>query len=383
MGASVFSFLMSLIWCSVFLLLSVVWHKTMMLKHGTGFALIVISVGIFRLLLPLDLPVSIIIRSSSIMPDIQRFFDSTAFTIFGIQIDRFHILIGVCVTGSCIYLVCLAADLVKSKRFLKHIQAQQDVQADKIMREIVATTKPDKKYHVLVSDKIKTPMLAGYFTPIILLPPLHLPDEELRYVLLHEWYHYLRKHLWVKLLFSVFCAVLWWNPLVYMAKYDLDYILEVNCDHHVVRSFGESRRSEYVKAMVNTIKQLTDSAIYRSEATVGFIGMVSNKIVQRCELILAPPKQLGKWAKSALFIAIAGLTVLSYSFIFQTAYDPPTNDSGGNIYSLEIDPQNSFLTKNKDGTYNVYLNGHLFEIIPPEEVIQLPYSNLPIINKEE
>lgn len=73
MGTSVFSFLMSLIWCSVFLLLSVAWHKIMVLKHGTGFALIAISAGIIRLILPLDLPLSVIIRSESIMPTAQRF----------------------------------------------------------------------------------------------------------------------------------------------------------------------------------------------------------------------------------------------------------------------------------------------------------------------
>lgn len=383
MGTSVFSFLMSLIWCSVFLLLSVAWHKIMVLKHGTGFALIAISAGIIRLILPLDLPLSVIIRSESIMPTAQRFFDVTAFTAFGLQVDRFHVLIGSWMLGSTIYLICIVSDVLKSKRFLKHMQKHQNAQADRIMSEIVSVSKPGKKYQIWVSDEIKTPMLAGYITPVILLPQLHLPDEELRYVLLHEWSHYLHKHLWVKLLFNVFCAILWWNPLVYMAKADLDYILEVNCDRYVVQSFGENGRGEYVKAMVDTMKQLTDSAIHSPKATVGFVGMVSNKAVQRCELILSPPKLLGKWVKSALSLVIVAVIVLSYSFIFQTAYAPPAETQNQDVYFVGIDSQNSFLTRQKNDTYDVYFNGQYLETIDQKEASQPPYSNLPITNEEE
>lgn len=381
MGTSVFSFLMSLIWCSIFILLSVIWHKTMMLKHGTGFALIAISVGIARLVLPLDLPLSLVIRSSLIMPAIQQFFDVPVFSVSGFQIDRFHVLLGIWGIGSVIYLVYIAAELFRNKNFLDQIPKQQNIQANKIMDEIVATSRPRKKYQVWVSDEIKTPMLAGYFTPVILLPPLHLTDEKLRYVLLHEWSHHLHKHLWVKLLFNTFCAILWWNPLVYMAKSDLDYILEVNCDRNVVQTFGENRRSEYVEAMVDTMKQLTDSAIHRPKATVSFIGMVSNKVVQRCELILSPPKLLGRWAKSGLSLVITTVIVLSYSFIFQTAYAPPTDIYDQGVHSVEINPQDSFLTKNDDGTYNVYLYGCFLERIDQKEVLQPPYSNLSV-NKE-
>lgn len=378
MGTSVFSFLMSLIWCSVFLLLSVAWHKTMMLKHGTGFALIAISVGIVRLVLPLDLPLSIVVRSSSIMPAIQRFFNVTVFTVLGFQADRFNILISVWILGSIVYLICIAADVLKCKEFLKHTQKQQNAQADKIMSEIVSASKPAKKYQIWMSDEIKTPMLAGYFSPTILLPPLKLPDMELRYIILHEWNHYLHKHLWVKLLFSVFCAILWWNPLVYMAKADLDYILEVNCDQNVVRSFSENRRSEYVKAMVNTMKQLTDSAIHRPKATVGFIGMVSNKIVRRCELILSPPKLLGKWAKSALCFIITGLMVLSYSFILQPFIPPQIDDN-----SISVNTQNSFLYQTGKETYTVIIDGQYQDTINSSELNVEPYASLTIINKGE
>lgn len=383
MGTSVFSFLMSLIWCSVFLLLSVAWHKTMMLKHGTGFALIAISVGIARLVLPLDLPLSLVIRSSSIMPAIQRFFDIPVFSVFRFQIGRFHVLIGVWAIGSLIYLIFIAGDLLKCKRFLGRIQKRSETQADRIMDEIVATSKPGQKYQVWVSDDINTPMLTGYFVPVILLPPLHLPDNELKFVLLHEWNHYLHRHMWVKLLFNLFCAILWWNPLVYIAKSDLDYVLEVNCDRSVVQSFGKSQRAEYVESMVNIMKQLTDSTVRRSQATVGFVGMVSNKIVQRCELILTPPKPLGRQAKSILFFAITVIVVLSYSFIFQTAYAPPTEIQNQDVYLVGIDSQNSFLTRHKNGTYDVYFNGQYLETIDQKEASQPPYSNLPITNEEE
>lgn len=92
---------------------------------------------------------------------------------------------------------------------------------------------------------------------------------------------------------------------------------------------------------------------------------------------------LGKWVKSALSLVIVAVIVLSYSFIFQTAYAPPAETQNQDVYFVGIDSQNSFLTRQKNDTYDVYFNGQYLETIDQKEASQPPYSNLPITNEEE
>lgn len=385
MGASIFSFLMSLFWCSIFILVGIMWRKVMTLKHGTGFTLIVIAIGILRLFLPLDLPVSVIIRSTSVMPEIQRFFDNPAFSVCEIPITPFNVIIIVWVTGSAIYLILLALSLVCQSYRIKAMHSEECSQARKILDQIVLTSRPKQSYSLVVSKQVATPMMAGYFHPTVLLPPLELSDEEMEYVLLHEWNHFVHGHLWIKLLFNIFCAILWWNPLVYLAKGDLDYILEVNCDRYVVRNFDDAQRTHYVEATTNILKQLVHAATQNSMASVGFVSTVPGMIIQRCELILFPPKKLGRIARSSLLIFIIFLTILSYAFIFQTAYTPSQeelqNITCGSLdsnISLNISPKNSYLVLNSDETYTLYVNGDPFDILEKSEISALPFSELPI-----
>ena len=70
---------------------------------------------------------------------------------------------------------------------------------------------------------VSTPIIAGYIRPIIYLPDIEFSDSELYYALLHECMHYLHKDLWVKLLIEIICAIYWWNPLIYLLKYNISH----------------------------------------------------------------------------------------------------------------------------------------------------------------
>jgi len=374
MGASIFSFLMSLIWCSIFLIIAIIWNKTMMLKHGTGFALAAIAIGIGRLFLPLDLPVSVIIRSTSIMPTAQRYFDMPVFNANGIAISKFDVLLAVWLTGSTIYLIWIITSLLLQKLWISKMELRPVPIAKEILEEIVSKSRPGQKFEIFESDDVKSPMLTGYFIPIILYPSITLSEKDTKYVLLHEWNHFLHKHLWIKLIFNIFCAILWWNPLVYMAKSDLDYILEVNCDRYVIRELEQNRRSEYVAALAEVIKQLNSTTLHKPRGTVGFIGMVGSQIVKRCELILCPPKVLTKRIIFFLSAALLFLFVCSYSVVLQTAYMPPPDSLG----FVEVSHNNSFLRPNTDGSYDLYVGGQFTDRIDPKTARVEPYCLLQI-----
>ena len=385
MHTSIFSFLMSLFWCSIFILFSTILRhkKGFVLKNGVNLILLIMAIGIIRLFTPIEPKFATVISSSTVMPFLQKFLGVELFQLSGIIVDRFDLIIAIWVFGSMVYLLGIIIGILKLKHRISQINDEDNEQVSRIMSEIVLNTKPNQKYRIIVSPDIDTPMLVGYFTPTVLIPPLTLPDEEMKYVLLHEWNHFLRKHLWTKLLFNVLCALLWWNPLVYLIKEDMDYVLEVNCDRSVVNRLDDAEHVKYVESTVNVMKQLATKPSL-SPSSIGFIAADSENIVQRCELVLFPPKSLSKLAKGILAAIALALVVLSYAFIVQPDTPPPMEvDGASSAEHVSITPENSYFIPNVDGTYNLFVDGKYLLSVSANNMDMLPYSSLPIKNEED
>ncbi|MEA4895792.1 MAG: M56 family metallopeptidase [Oscillospiraceae bacterium] len=385
MDTSIFSFLMSLFWCSIFILFSTILRhkKGYVLKNGVNLILLIMAIGIIRLFIPIEPKFSTVIRSSTIMPFLQKSLGVEVFRLAGIAVNRFDIFIAIWAFGSIVYLIGIIIGILKLKHRASQITAEENEQANRIMSEIVLKSKPNQKYRIIVSPDVGTPMLVGYFTPTVLIPPLTLSDDEMKYVLLHEWNHFLHMHLWTKLLFNVLCALLWWNPLVYLIKEDMDYVLEVNCDRSVVNRLDDAEHVKYVESTINVMKQLA-SKPQLAPSSIGFISADSENIVQRCELVLFPPKSSSKLVKGIFGSITLALVVLSYAFIVQPATPPPMDvDGTANVEYVSITPQNSFLLSSKDNTYDLFVDGKFLYTINPSEVESLPYSNLPINDEED
>ena len=76
---------------------------------------------------------------------------------------------------------------------------------------------------------------------------------------------------------------------------------------------------------------------------------------ERFELITQAALPVG-WVGQTSFWAMAvAVFVFSYSFVFQSAFDPPMEDiySGGAVQELET--SDAFITKHSDGTYSLVL----------------------------
>lgn len=95
-----------------------------------------------------------------------------------------------------------------------------------------------------------SPMMIGFFRPIILLPNAEFTDEELYYIILHEFIHFKHRDIWVKLLLTASVAVHWFNPCVYYMRYQASKDMELFCDDGVV-SMSEKR--PYAEAILSTM----------------------------------------------------------------------------------------------------------------------------------
>lgn len=101
------------------------------------------------------------------------------------------------------------------------------------------------------SDEVDSPLLAGLFRPVLLLPAAGVEGEAAPLVLRHELVHYRRRDLWLKLAAIVARCVHWFNPAVYLLTRALFEDIELACDSAVVEGLDSQSRKRYGEAILD------------------------------------------------------------------------------------------------------------------------------------
>jgi len=107
------------------------------------------------------------------------------------------------------------------------------------------------KVQLWVFPWIQSPMLIGFFHPVVLLPSEQVSDKDARLILAHELTHFQRKDLWKKWMVSTIQCIHWFNPVVYFLNRDFLYWLETSCDEHIVSSLDRDQRKGYGYLLIN------------------------------------------------------------------------------------------------------------------------------------
>lgn len=100
---------------------------------------------------------------------------------------------------------------------------------------------------------VDSPMLAGLFHPVILLPRFPGDLEELSLVLLHELCHLRRRDILYKALLYAAGAFHWFNPLVWMMIRQGVRDMELCCDDDVSTLLTDQERKHYAQTILNAI----------------------------------------------------------------------------------------------------------------------------------
>lgn len=99
-----------------------------------------------------------------------------------------------------------------------------------------------KRIKIGLSDKVKTPIVFGFWEPIILLPISicnNLSNEEIKLVLIHELAHILRNDFLINLIIKLSGIVLWFNPFNYFFTRKINLLREIACDDFVIKNTNE------------------------------------------------------------------------------------------------------------------------------------------------
>jgi beta-lactamase regulating signal transducer with metallopeptidase domain len=374
---------MGIAWFNIFIVLAAVLRRknAFLASFSLVPLLFIMAVGLLRLFFSVEFPFTIEVTNTTWIPAVQDFF--TASLIGTGRITVVAILCTIWITGTVIVLsVCFVQHL----RFVRRTR-KIPVHDDKDVIELLENVINAKKSKAHVSIRIKTdplalsPYLAGFFKPTIYLPNIDLSEEEVRYIFEHEVRHYLFHDLWIKLLIQVLCAVFWWNPLVYLLRFDLDGILEIKCDIDIIGGQTREQRKHYYRSIAYIMSKVMESELPKTQPySAWFVSAKSkNKLQQRLKLVLnynPNRKRIKRNIILTCFCVVIAFAA-SYLFVAQPAYYPSPNDFlvPGDVFT--ITDENSYLVNNGDGTYSLFSDGEYRFSIDEGSLGIEPFKSLP------
>ena len=342
-----------------------------MLRASAQLLLFAAALALVRMLLPLDFRQAYVIQSFHIYPAIMAFLRSP---LFG-WLKVWQVFLLVWALGSAVVLgyeiwALLAAS--RRRKCYRRIPSQQAEQAAKRAGLLPGD--------IVVSSDVAVPMAAGLFRPKMYLPLLTLTDEELDWIVRHETQHIKGKDVWLKLLYTLLQAALWWNPFVWYFARELDSILELRCDQAVLRGRSEGERHAYVQTLLQVTTQLCAGRRHYPASAVTFARPVKKSaLTRRAELILhTPPRHRRQTIAAGLLCLV--LFAASYFVILQPAGAPPEEDLAGEVIFSEDDTY--FLVHKEDGSYELWCNGDYFASLEGYFLNEEPFCNMNIIEEQ-
>lgn len=103
-------------------------------------------------------------------------------------------------------------------------------------------------------SSVSSPMMVGFFHPIVLMPSVQLSENELTLILKHELTHYKRRDLWYKAMILTATVLHWFNPVAYFMARAASVQCEISCDALVLRNADMQTRKQYGKTIIAVVR---------------------------------------------------------------------------------------------------------------------------------
>lgn len=169
---------------------------------------------------------------------------------------------------------------------------------------------PKRRYKLMVSPVVKTPVSIGMFSwsTRVVLPRLDYSLEDLELILRHELIHISRRDCSTKFFLTFCTALCWFNPLVWLAMRRSADDIELSCDETVLLEADDTARRQYASLLLET------AGDERGFTTC--LSASASALRYRLQNVVHPHKRLaGGFVAGLLFFALmitSGYTAVSY-----------------------------------------------------------------------
>lgn len=377
MHLTFYNFLMSLLWGSLFfgVFCLLCRDASYIRAHGFKPLMFLFLLGFFRFFVTFELPFTWVIPSYRLLPAMQ-YAVREPYGVFPLSLRDLFILVWA--AGALVLLVRLAWRLGRHNDVIQYLRRHANAPATAMAEALGREAGISGRCAVVTLSGLDSPAVCGFFSPTVLLPDMEFSEEQLRYILLHELAHFTNRDAWLKLIFEVLQALFWWNPLVYLVNKRLSYVFELRCDACAADKLTMRQRTEYAGTVLSVVKQAYRRSESRPEYAFSLGGTSCRKeLISRMELLLSPGP-LQKKLSPVLVSAALLLTLLSYSFVVQSAGYPPEEDLAG---TFEPDFENAYILHTAEGSYELYVDGELFQYLDTDLLRSSPISEIEIIEE--
>lgn len=166
-----------------------------------------------------------------------------------------EIIQGIWIVGIMVF---LGREIYLYTSFYKKLRAVSDEVKENYIYRVLEDCKKalniNKKIIVKESLKIKSPMIAGIFNPIIIIPKMEYSEKKLEIIFTHELIHYKRKDLIVKIFVLIVNIINWFNPIVYIIRRNINVTCELSLDEQMVKNLDKFERKYYGEVILELIE---------------------------------------------------------------------------------------------------------------------------------
>lgn len=196
-----------------------------------------------------------------------------------------------------------------------------------MIRSICVEQSVKGKISVRLSREIKTPMLFGYYRPVIILPHRKYHEDEAEMILRHEIQHFKNRDLWYKFLIMFVCDLYWFNPILRFMKKAAYQDIECICDEKVVRELDLKGKKIYASTILETAARGKSEVVFGTHFSRG-----KRSVEVRIRNIFT---RKNKWGY--VFFAVLALAVIGGTCLWNVRENESSQTQGGSLAAGDPD----------------------------------------------
>lgn len=193
---------------------------------------------------------------------------------------------------------------------IKGIPVLTDKRVLGLLEECKARMNIRKTVDIIITDKVRSPGLFGYFCPRLLLPEGILEKfshKELAYIFMHEAGHLKGHDIAVSWFITLFHMIQWFNPLVWLAFYQMRVDQETACDESVLSRSRQRKSLEYANVIIGFLERFGQN---KQLASMAYILENKSQIKRRLAMIV----RYRKYSKRVTVMATTLLIIIGLGF---------------------------------------------------------------------